>query len=83
MVYGNGTSNVHKSPLTTELTTLGHIFGIRRQNYQNQALVEQKILVDFGYHPTWFTPYSQVLRIRTFRREFKFRYMMGTNDKRI
>ena len=28
----NGTSNALKSPLTTELTTFGHIFGTRRQN---------------------------------------------------
>ena len=31
-IHDNGTSNVQKSSLTTELTTLGHIFGIRRQN---------------------------------------------------
>ena len=31
-IYDNGTSNVHKSPSTTDLITLGHIFGIRRQN---------------------------------------------------
>ena len=30
-----------KSPLTTELSTLGPIFEIRRQNYQNNALVEK------------------------------------------
>ena len=42
VIYDNGASNVHKSPLTTELTTLGHVFGNRRQNYQNKALVEKK-----------------------------------------
>ena len=29
----NGTSNALLTPLTTELTTLGHIFGISGQNY--------------------------------------------------
>ena len=32
-ISDNGTSNALKSPLTTELTTLGHIFGISGQNY--------------------------------------------------
>ena len=32
-IYDNGTSNALKSPLTTELTTLGHIFWISGQNY--------------------------------------------------
>ena len=31
-ISDNGTSNPLKSPLTTDLTTLGHIFGIKRQN---------------------------------------------------
>ena len=31
-IYDNGTSNALKSPSATELTTLGPIFGIRRQN---------------------------------------------------
>jgi len=31
-ISDNGTSNALASPLTTELTTLGPIFGIRRQN---------------------------------------------------
>ena len=31
-ICDNGTSNAQKSPLTTELTTLEPIFGIRRQN---------------------------------------------------
>ena len=31
-ISDNGTSNALKSPLTTELTTLGPIFGIRRQD---------------------------------------------------
>ena len=32
-ISDNGTSNARKSPLMTELTTLGHIFGISEQNY--------------------------------------------------
>ena len=32
-ISDNGTSNALKSPLTIELTTLGHIFGISEQNY--------------------------------------------------
>ena len=32
-ISDDGTSNALKSPLTTELTTLGHIFGISGQNY--------------------------------------------------
>ena len=31
-ISNNGTLNVLLTPLTTELTTLGHIFGISRQN---------------------------------------------------
>ena len=31
-IYYNGTSNALLTPLTTELSTLGYIFGIRRQN---------------------------------------------------
>ena len=33
LISDNGTSNAQKSLLTTELTTLGHIFGISGQNY--------------------------------------------------
>ena len=57
-IYDNGTSNVHKSPLTTELTTLGSIFGIRRQNYQTQTLVEKQIF--FGQF--WISPQVQFKR---------------------
>ena len=32
-ISDNGTSNALKSPLTTELTTFGPIFGISGQNY--------------------------------------------------
>ena len=49
-----------KSPLTTELSTLGPIFEIRRQNYQNNALVEKKNLVENGLHPT----YNAILELR-------------------
>ena len=31
-IYDNGTSNALKSPVTTELTTSGPIFGIRRKD---------------------------------------------------
>ena len=31
-IYNNGTSNALLTPSTTELSTLGRIFGIRRQN---------------------------------------------------
>ena len=42
-IYDNGTSNALKSPVTTELTTLGHIFGIRRQNSIGITLYLKKI----------------------------------------
>ena len=58
-IYDNGTSNALGSPLTTELTSLGPIFGIRRQNYQNNALVEKKI---FGRK--WFTPSPRFRRFQ-------------------
>ena len=31
-IYDNGTSNALLTPLMTELSTLGRIFGLRRQN---------------------------------------------------
>ena len=37
-ISDNGTSNALKSPSTTELTTLGPIFGIRRQNSTRKTL---------------------------------------------
>ena len=42
-ICDNGTLNVHKSPLTTESTTLGPIFGIRRQNSIRITLQLKKI----------------------------------------
>ena len=42
-ISDNGTSNARKSPLLTELTTLGSIFGIRRHNCIRITLLLKKI----------------------------------------
>ena len=52
-IYDNGTSNTLKSPLTTELSTLGTKFGIRRQNSTRITLkLKKNFLVENGEHPT-------------------------------
>ena len=50
-IYNNDTSNALLTPSTTELSTLGRIFGIRRQNYQNSVIGEK---IFFGRK--WLTP---------------------------
>ena len=59
-IYDNGTSNAFKSPLTTELRTLGLISGIRRQNSIRIRLQLKKQF--FGRF--WISPYLYLIESR-------------------
>ena len=48
-ISDNGTSNALKSPLTTELDSLGPIFGIRGHN--SIRITKNFFLVENGLHP--------------------------------
>ena len=52
-ISDNGTTNALLTPSTTELSTLGRMFGIRRQNFTRKTLsLKKNFLVENGEHPS-------------------------------
>jgi len=51
-LYDNGTSNALLIPLMTELSTLGRIFGLRRQN----SIIIRSWLKKIFFGRKWLTP---------------------------